>query len=82
MAKYIFWRILPMIPILLGITLIVFLLVHVSGDPVLLMLGEEATAEQIEALTKSLGLDRPFNVQYLPIWATSFKATWACPCVM
>ncbi|PLS21179.1 ABC transporter permease [Neptunicoccus cionae] len=65
MAKYIFWRILQMIPILLGITLIVFLLVRVSGDPVLLMLGEEATAEQIEALTKSLGLDRPLYVQYL-----------------
>lgn len=65
MAKYIFWRILQMIPVLLGITLIVFVLVRVSGDPVMLMLGEDATAEQIEALTRSLGLDRPLYVQYI-----------------
>lgn len=54
-----------MIPVLLGITLIVFILVRVSGDPVLLLLGEDATVEQMEALSRTLGLDRPLYVQYL-----------------
>jgi peptide/nickel transport system permease protein len=65
MIAFIGWRILQMIPVILGITLIVFVLLRVSGDPVLLMLGEEAQPEQIEALRASLGLDRPIHEQYL-----------------
>jgi peptide/nickel transport system permease protein len=54
-----------MIPVLIGITLIVFVLLRVSGDPVVLMLPEDAPREQIEALRRNLGLDRPIPEQYL-----------------
>jgi peptide/nickel transport system permease protein len=65
MIGYIVWRILQMIPVLFGITLIVFLLLRVSGDPVSLMLGEEASEAQIAQLREAYGLDRPLPEQYL-----------------
>ncbi|KHJ56331.1 ABC transporter permease [Aureimonas altamirensis] len=65
MIGYVFWRILQMIPVLLGITLIVFLLLRVSGDPVSLMLGEDATQGQIAQLREAYGLDQPLYTQYL-----------------
>lgn len=64
MFNYIIWRILQMIPVLLGITLIVFLLLRVSGDPVQLMLGEDASPAQVAQLREALGLDRPLYEQY------------------
>jgi peptide/nickel transport system permease protein len=54
-----------MIPVIFGITLIVFVLVRVSGDPVVLLLPEEATREQITQLREALGLDRSLPEQYL-----------------
>jgi peptide/nickel transport system permease protein len=63
-TAYILRRLLQMIPVILGITLIVFVLVRISGDPVVLMLPEDAEPWQIEALREALGLDRPVPVQY------------------
>ncbi|UHD43808.1 ABC transporter permease [Aureimonas altamirensis] len=65
MIGYIAWRVLQMIPVLFGITLIVFVLLRVSGDPVSLMLGEDATEAQITQLREAYGLDRPLYKQYL-----------------
>jgi peptide/nickel transport system permease protein len=65
MTAYILRRLLQMIPIILGITLIVFILLRVSGDPVVLMLPEDAPTEQVIQLRESLGLDRPLPEQYL-----------------
>ncbi|MDP0926158.1 ABC transporter permease [Paracoccus onubensis] len=65
MTNYIIRRILQMIPVLFGVTLLVFLLLRVSGDPVQLMLGEDATAEQVAQLRAAMGLDRPLHVQYI-----------------
>jgi peptide/nickel transport system permease protein len=65
MTAYLLRRILQMVPVILGITLIVFLLVRASGDPVVLLLPEDATQEQIELLRTSLGLDRPVLEQYV-----------------
>jgi peptide/nickel transport system permease protein len=53
-----------MVPVILGITLIVFVLVRLSGDPVVLLLPEDADPEQIVMLREALGLDRPVLVQY------------------
>lgn len=64
MTAYLARRILQMIPVILGITLIVFVLVRLSGDPVVLLLPEDAEPEQIEILREALGLDRPVLVQY------------------
>jgi peptide/nickel transport system permease protein len=65
MTSYILRRLLQMIPVIFGITLIVFVLVRVSGDPVVLLLPEEATREQITQLREALGLDRSIPEQYL-----------------
>ncbi|SES66143.1 peptide/nickel transport system permease protein [Oceanobacillus limi] len=56
---------LQIIPSLLILTLIVFALVYVAGDPVSQMLPENATAEDRAILTEALGLDEPFHIQYL-----------------
>ncbi len=64
MGKYIVRRLLQIIPVLLIISFIIFLLVYVAGDPVALMLPEDASHEDVQMLQESLGLDRPFVVQY------------------
>jgi peptide/nickel transport system permease protein len=64
--KFILGRLLQLIPVLLGITLIAFLLLRVlPGDPATLILGNRGTAEDIARLTVQLGLDRPLWQQYL-----------------
>lgn len=66
MARYIARRLIALIPVLLGISIVVFLLVHlVPGDVVSVMLGPSATPEAREALRKLFGLDRPLIMQYL-----------------
>ncbi|MGB4331572.1 MAG: ABC transporter permease [Dethiobacteria bacterium] len=65
MINYLCRRFLQIVPVLFLITLIVFCLVYVAGDPVSLMLPLDAPPEQFEALRSSLGLDRPLPVQYL-----------------
>jgi len=65
MSKYIFRYLMQVIPVLLIITFIVFTLVYIAGDPVTLMLSDEATPEQIASLREALGLNKPFYVQYL-----------------
>ncbi|MBI4277111.1 MAG: ABC transporter permease, partial [Armatimonadetes bacterium] len=65
MTRYIAQRLLLMVPVLLGVTLAVFLLLHLTpGDPAAVMLGPEATAENLARLRQQLGLDRPVAVQY------------------
>ena len=50
---------------IVGITIIVFLITNVLGDPAALLLDPLATTEEADRLRKDLGLDRPFHVQYL-----------------
>ena len=65
MAKYILRRILLMIPVLIGISLVVFTLVSISpGDPVEMLVGARASEEAKEAVRQDLGLDRPFWIRY------------------
>lgn len=64
LGKYIIKSLLQMIPVLFLITVIVFILVRVTGDPVALMLPETATEQDRVELTKALGLDEPLYVQY------------------
>lgn len=53
-----------MIPVVLGVTLIIFVVLRISGDPVALMLPEDAPQEQIEQMRQHLGLDKPIIQQY------------------
>jgi peptide/nickel transport system permease protein len=65
MGTYIVRRILLSIVVLLLITVITFSLLHIMpGDPAVIMLGIDASPEQIDALRKELWLDRPLVVQY------------------
>ena len=65
MHKYIFKRLLLMVPILLGVSLLVFSIMEFTpGDPVRNILGAEATPEQVEQLRHEMGLDRNFVVRY------------------
>lgn len=65
MLSYIGRRLLQLIPVLLGMTFIVFLIIRaIPGDPAQVILGQQATAEAVKALRESLGLDNPWYVQY------------------
>ena len=58
-------RILGAIPVLLGISFLVFMLMHIApGDPVSLLLGDDATPADIEQTRRELGLDKPLLMQY------------------
>jgi len=71
MSGYMIKRVLLLIPIVLGVTLIVFLIMHLApGDPVRLMLGERATPETIIKVRHELGLDRPVHIQYF-VWLSN-----------
>ncbi|WP_134702036.1 ABC transporter permease [Ammoniphilus sp. YIM 78166] len=70
MGRYILKRLMTLVPIIIGISILVFMILHlVPGDPASIMLGTNATPEAIEALNRSMGLDRPLIVQYLT-WAS------------
>lgn len=64
MKKFLIQRLLQLIPVLIIMTFIVFSLVYVAGDPVALMLPEEATQEDVARMQESLGLNEPFYKQY------------------
>ena len=66
MLKYIGKRILLLIPVLLGISLVVLILIDITpGDPARIMMGAQATEEQVEALRNELGLNDPLPVRYV-----------------
>lgn len=66
MHKYVLKRLLLLIPVMIGVTFIVFGIMHLTpGSPAKIKLGEKATPEAIEALEKEMGLDKPFIVQYV-----------------
>ncbi|MCR8655961.1 ABC transporter permease [Paenibacillus endoradicis] len=66
MAIYTLKRVAAVIPVLIFVTLTVFLAVHFSpGNPVIMILGSDATPEAIAKLSQEMGLDRPFLVQYV-----------------
>lgn len=66
MARFIFRRILLLIPILWGVVTVTFLLMYViPGDPVLALAGERYDEETLNELRRELGLDKPLAVQYV-----------------
>ena len=68
MGAYILKRLISAIPVLLGITVIVFLIMAmIPGDPATAILGSYATPENVEKLNRDLGLDKPLVARYF-IW--------------
>ena len=66
MLSFILRRVLLAVPVCFGISVLVFLLIHlVPGDPARVMLGLQANDETVAQIHEELGLDRPLPVQYL-----------------
>ena len=65
MLRYLGFRVLQLIPIMILTSIGVFLMIHlVPGDPVLTVTGLEASAEQMERVRHEMGFDRSLPVQY------------------
>jgi ABC-type dipeptide/oligopeptide/nickel transport system permease component len=65
-TRYLAQRLLHTLIVLVGVSLLTFALIHMTpGDPVLVMLGQDATPSELERLRHLLGLDQPLYVQYL-----------------
>ncbi len=66
MAAYIARRVAFIIPVALVVSFLTFMLIHlIPGDPARVLLGEEATPQNVAALDKQLGLNQPISTQYL-----------------
>lgn len=66
MATYALKRVALMVPVVAGISLILFVAIRtLPGDPAVVMAGDLATGEYIDQLRRSMGLDKPVYVQYL-----------------
>jgi peptide/nickel transport system permease protein len=66
MAAYILRRIILIIPIVLGVTLVSFIILHsIPGDPAEVIAGLDGSKEILEKIRADLGLDKPLSVQYL-----------------
>ena len=70
MVKYIIKRILMLIPVIFGITLFIYVIMSLApGDPATLILGPDATYEEILAKREELGLNDPILVRYFKYMA-------------
>jgi len=65
LGEYVVRRLLQMIPVILGVTVLVFFMIHlVPGDPARTILGNQATPARVALVRHSWGLDKPVYVQY------------------
>jgi len=66
LTRYLVHRLLLLVPVLAGVSVVVFLVLHLSpGDPAEIMLGSQATQEDLSRLRAELGLTEPLHVQYV-----------------
>jgi len=66
MQHYLLQRLLLAIPVVLGVTMIVFVILFLTpGDPIRTMAGERASEERVQEIRAQLGLDRPWPEQYV-----------------
>jgi oligopeptide transport system permease protein len=75
MGRYVLRRLLQMIPVFIGTTLLIFLMVHVlPGDPIRAMWGDKAAdPAQVESLRHEFGLDKPLWQQYIDYMVNLFQ---------
>jgi peptide/nickel transport system permease protein len=72
MIRYLAWKALHAVLVLAGVSVVVFLLLHlIPGDPATTLLSEHATPEAVRSLRTQLGLDQPLAIQYV-------KYVWSC----
>ena len=65
MSAYLVERLFHGILVLFGITLVGFVLINLTGDSVRIMMGPDATQEQVATVREEMGLDQPLPVQYV-----------------
>lgn len=66
MTKYLYMRLLQLIPVFISISILVFLLIHLApGDPIHLLIGPDGTPEDYARLQTHYGLDLPLYMQYI-----------------
>ncbi len=66
MRRYVVRRLLLLVPVLLGVSVIIFMVLHLApGDPAEIMLGSQATQADLERLRAELGLTEPLYIQYV-----------------
>jgi peptide/nickel transport system permease protein len=73
MKGYIIRRLFQALICLIGVTIVIFSLTRLSGDPVLLMVPPEATKADQDVMRKTLGLDKPLHIQYLTYMSRAVK---------
>lgn len=74
MLMFILRRLMQTIPVVIGVTFVVFFIMQlVPGDPAVLLAGEGASKESIEAIREQLGLNRPLFVQYFDYLLNVFR---------
>ena len=74
MWKYVSRRLIQLLPVLFGVSVLVFFGMHlIPGDVVLVLLGEKASAAELERLRHQLGLDQPVYIQYLRFVADALR---------
>ena len=77
MKEYIFRRLVLLVPTVLGVTIIVFLMMHfIPGDPVALLLGDYYTEATAAAIRAQYGLDKPLHTQYFLWLKRLFVGDW------
>jgi peptide/nickel transport system permease protein len=66
MLRFLGLRLIQTVPVIIGITLAAFVLIHaVPGDPIRIMLGGKASQEHVDEVERQLGIDRPLPEQYV-----------------
>lgn len=73
MPRYIISRLLQMVPVLFLLTILIFGVMRLKGDPVLQFVPPDATAEEIEAARHAYGFDRPLIEQYISFVANAVR---------
>jgi len=74
MLRYVIRRLILLVPVIAIVGTIVFVLIHLTpGDPAAVILGPDATADQIEALRERLGLNEPLHLQYVNWFADAVR---------
>jgi peptide/nickel transport system permease protein len=77
MLRYALRRLVLLVPVLVGLSLLVFAISHLlPGDPVKLAAGPQATQAEIEALARELGTDRPLALQYWSYATGLLRGDW------
>ena len=79
MSNYFLRRLEHLFWVLLAVSILVFLLVYLSGDPIRLLAPLDARPEDVERIRALYGLDKPLSSSIGIFWSKPFKAIWVIP---